>query len=313
MTEINMRGIGAARWDQSIWRRETRPILRIPAGRASWLPRLVLLSLVLRLLMLSASSHAANPSDWWVHITNDRAEQIAQMLAEGADPNAVSPGGQPSIMQAIRDDAWGVYDVLLKHPDTVFNAINRYRETPLMYLAVIGETERAKELIRRGALVNRPGWTPLHYAASTGQLDTAQLFLDQGAQVNALAPDGTTPLMMAAYAGSEPMVRLLLAAGADPTLRTNQDYDVVDWANFKSHTILAGKLRDLLAAMRAPGAETASGAQLAAEAGIDSGKPTEGPTGSSTADENGSRSSERSSSRYFDLDRFDDPANSPLP
>src|SRR5690606_37497144 len=80
MTEINMRGIGAARWGQSIWRRETRPILRIPAGRASWLPRLVLLSLVLRLLMLSASSHAANPSDWWVHITNDRAEQIAQML-----------------------------------------------------------------------------------------------------------------------------------------------------------------------------------------------------------------------------------------
>ena len=118
--------------------------------------------------------------------------------------------------------------------------------------------------------------------------------------------------MMAAYAGSEPMVRLLLCRWGRPyaaPIRLRRRLGQL----FKSHTILAGKLRDLLAAMRAPGAETASGAQLAAEAGIDSGKPTEGPTGSSTADENGSRSSERSSSRYFDLDRFDDPANSPLP
>src|SRR3546814_13369141 len=80
-------------------------------------------------------------------------------------------------MQAIRDGAWGVYDVLAAHRKTSLNAININRETPLMSLAVLGETKRAKDLIRRGALVNRMGWTPLHYAASTGKLATDRMLI----------------------------------------------------------------------------------------------------------------------------------------
>src|SRR3546814_13278259 len=72
----------------------------------------------------------------------------------------------PAIMQAIRDGAWDVYDLLAANKKTALNAININRETPLMYLAVVGETKRAQDLIRRGAMVNRLGWTPLQYAAS---------------------------------------------------------------------------------------------------------------------------------------------------
>lgn len=262
----------------------------------------VLLSALILLVSLDGA-RAANPSDWWVHIANDRASHVKKMLDEGADPNEISPQGQPAIMQAIREDAWEVYDVLLNHPDTVLNAINTHRETPLMYLAVVGETERARDLIRRGALVNRKGWTPLHYAASTGKLETAKMLLDHGADVNAPAPDDTTPLMMAAYAGSEPMVRLLLEHGADVMRRTNQDYDVVDWANFKSHTTLAGKLQDLIAAMNAP--DTTAEEGKAEQASAISG--TKG-TGNTTGAGSGS-----STSRYFDLDRFDDPAYNATP
>lgn len=245
-------------------------------------------ALLLTIPLLSA--HAANPKDWWVDITNDRATRVERMLRDGADPNEISPMGQPAIMQAIREGAWDVYDVLLNHPGTVFNAINVNRETPLMYLAVIGDTERAKDLIQRGALVNRKGWTPLHYAASTGKTDTARMLLDHGALVNALAPDDTTPLMMAAYGGSEPMVRLLLQAGADVTLRNRQDYDVVDWAGFKSHTILARKLQALI-----------DGPPDNAEAVADSTPQTSEQ--SDTAE-----TSQTGTSRYFDLKRFDEPA-----
>lgn len=238
------------------------------------------------------SVQADNPEDWWVDIANDRAARVEQMLQDGADPNEISPIGQPAIMQAIREGSWDVYDVLVRHPKTVFNAININRETPLMYLAVIGETQRAIDLINRGALVNRKGWTPLHYAASTGQMDTARMLLDRGALVNAPAPDDTTPLMMAAYAGSEPMVRLLLEAGADLNLRNRQDDDVVDWAMIKSHTVLANKLQALI---DQPQNVSDNAVGAAAEASLT---------------ENAADSSESPSdtSRYFDLDRFNEPA-----
>lgn len=233
------------------------------------------------------AAHSANPQNWWVDIENDRASNVSEMLALGADPNEISPMGQPAIMQAIRAGSWHVYDVLLIHPKTVFNAININRETPLMYLAVIGETKRAEDLIRRGALVNRKGWTPLHYAASTGKVETAIMLLKHGADVNAPAPDGTTPLMMAAYAGSEPMARLLLQEGADVHIRNRQNYDAVDWAGFKSNTILAEKLR----ALTEPPAPVVAPEQVGHK---DAASP--------------SKSDQSSTSRYFDLERFDEPA-----
>lgn len=242
-------------------------------------------------------AHAANPESWWVDIKNDRAENVSAMLAQGADPNEISPAGQPAIMQAIRDGAWQVYDVLLVNPKTVFNAINVNHETPLLYLAVIGDTQRAEDLIRRGGLVNRKGWTALHYAASTGKIETATMLLQQGAQVNAPAPDGTTPLMMAAYGGSEAMVRLLLQAGADAHIRNRQDYDAADWAGFKANTTLAGKLRVLIDAPPGKATSTVAGADVFAPLLDQDSQKKATDLEAAT-----------SSSRYFDLDRFNEPS-----
>lgn len=277
-------------------------------------------SLTLAGLLMCVAAHGANPSDWWVDITNDRAANVKTMLTKGADPNAVSPDGQPAIMQAIREGAWDVYDVLLNDQGTVLNAINIHRETPLMYLAVVGETKRAQDLIRRGALVNRlGGWTPLQYAASKGHLDTVKMLVEHKAIVNAQAPDGTSALMMAAYGGSEPVVRYLLEQGADVTMRNLNKWDAADWARQKKHTSLAKALDDLTAAKLAsrnaqrqagtsapeasgrgntgtldqPGSASASQASQAAQQRSDSGTAAQ--------------SSDSSTSRYFNLDRFDKP------
>ena len=246
-------------------------------------------------LSLCTIAYAANPSDWWVHISNDRVAQVKTMLQQGADPNELSPDGQPAIMQAIRDGAWGVYDFLAANPKTVYNAININRETPLMYLAVVGETKRAQDLIRRGALVNRLGWTPLQYAASKGHLDTVKMLIANKAIVNAPGPDGTTALMMAAYNGSDDVVKFLLDAGADVTMQNLQKYDAAAWARLKKHNDLADKLDALtnkvLAERSGKAVETSSG---------------QAPPVAEKENANARRTPESSSSRYFDLDRFNE-------
>lgn len=193
-------------------------------------------------VLCAGQALADEASDWWVYVTNDHAHRITPLLKQGANPNRATPDGQPTIMQAMRDKAWKVYDVVAADPRTDVNATNRQNETPLMFLAVLGETTRAKALIARGAQVNRLGWTPLHYAASKGKLDVVNLLLAQRAIVNAPAPDGTTPLMMGAYSRSKPVVDRLLAAGADPTTRNLQGLSAADWARSVKEPLLADAL-----------------------------------------------------------------------
>lgn len=198
-----------------------------------------------------ALAQAANPSDWWVYVANDYTDEIKDLLAQGADPNVRYRNGQPAIMRAVADGAWKVFDVLAAHPRTDVNIENPAGETPLMYLAIAGQVDRARALMARGAQVNRLGWTPLHYAASKGQLAMAQLLLEHKAMVNAPAPNGETPLMMAALSGNKAMVELLLKAGADVTTRDTKDQNAADWARTGKSTSLAAELQTLIAQQEA--------------------------------------------------------------
>ena len=72
----------------------------------------------------------------------------------------------------------------------------------------------------RGELVrsrDRAGSTPLHHAAAFGSLETMTLLLDAGADVNARNLRGSTPLHWAIH--DEAKVRLLIARGADVNAR----------------------------------------------------------------------------------------------
>lgn len=237
-------------------------------------------------LALSLSVQAATDSSWWVDVTNDRASNVREQLARGADPNALDADELPTLMLAIRSGAWQVYDALLAHRNIEIDIENQHGETPLMYLALLGETERAAALIKRGAQVNRLGWTPLHYAASRGQTDTARMLIQHGAMVHAPAPDGTTPLMMAAYSGDRDMVQLLLDNGADATAINLNKHTAADWARERRHTGLADEL-DAVAQRTTARREGRPLPPAAAERPA-TPAPATGSGG-----------------RYFDLDRFD--------
>jgi len=188
----------------------------------------------------------ASAESWWFYLNNDRAREIQALLAAGADPNTRDAHGQPALMRAVEHNAWAVFDALAADPRVDLNIENPAGETPLMYLAIAGQTARAHTLIRRGARVNKLGWTPLHYAAARAQPAVAKLLLAAGAMPNAPSPQGRTPLMMAAYAGSAELVQLLLEHGADPTTRDVRGHDAADWAREQNAQALADALRRVI-------------------------------------------------------------------
>jgi len=269
----------------------SKPKCTAPGAPRRWAVVCGRLKLAAGLLALSlGTAVAATPPDgWWLDIVNDRETDVRRMLGRGVDPNAANSEGLPALMLAIRTGAWGVYDALLAHRKTDIEARNRSNETPLMYLALLGETERAQALIKRGAQVNRLGWTPLHYAASKGQTATARMLLDHGAIVNAPAPDGTTPLMMAAYAGDRATVQLLLDHGADASAVNLQKLTAADWARERRHGALANELDAIATRTRA----------------LREGRPLpeqDSATSKKKVDDVGEP--DTGTSRYFDLERF---------
>jgi ankyrin repeat protein len=56
------------------------------------------------------------------------------------------------------------------------------------------------------------------------------LLLEHHAYIDASSPNGTTPLMMAAFYGTPSAVKLLLEAGADPLLKNEQSLTAIDFA-----------------------------------------------------------------------------------
>ncbi len=63
------------------------------------------------------------------------------------------------------------------------------------------------------------GRTPLHLAAELGYADIAALLIENRADIHALDMDGKSPLLVAAEYGHIEAARVLMAAGATPSVR----------------------------------------------------------------------------------------------
>ncbi|HLL20439.1 MAG TPA: ankyrin repeat domain-containing protein [Rubrivivax sp.] len=198
--------------------------------------------------LLACSCTAALASayvDFFRAVNIDNVGVVNQLLARGFDPNAANDQGQVALYLALRDDAPRVAAALLAHPQIKLDLANASGETPLMIAALKSNLQWVQRLVERGAQVNRQGWTPLHYAASSSEIDStavAAFLLDRGAVINARAPNGNTPLMMAARYGAFRSVDLLLTRGADPRLTNSAGMSAAELARLEGRDSLALKL-----------------------------------------------------------------------
>jgi ankyrin repeat protein len=216
----------------------------------TFLPRRLLTALLWLILCtgwgLSSPANAANTKDYWVYVANDNVAAVKELLVSGFDPNTRSPNQQTGLIQATRDGAWQVFDVLLEAPKVNVNAANQYNETPLMYVALIGDLARLKRLIAIGAKVNKEGWTPLHYAAVKARAEVTKVLLQSGALPNELSPEGDTALILAVRADSVDTVQALINGGADPSLSNLKAQDAIDVARSRGKEDLAKALEKVV-------------------------------------------------------------------
>jgi hypothetical protein len=185
---------------------------------------------------------AGSFEDFFRAVSVDDAWAVQGLLARGFDPNAVNENGQSGLLLALREDSPKVAAALLAHPGTRIDAANANDETPLMMAALHGQIDWVQRLIDRGARIDKSGWAPLHYAASGPEPKVVALLIARGAQIDALSPNHTTPLMMAARYGTEEAAELLLAQGASPRVRNQRGLDAADFARLGGREKLAARL-----------------------------------------------------------------------
>ena len=132
-------------------------------------------------------------------------------------------GGLPpgdALYAAIRANDLAGLASLLAAGEDVNAAEPRGGMTPLMHAAVSGSPEAMKMLLDKGAspnTSNTAGVTAL--MMSVTDIDKVNLLLAKGADVNAVTKRGRSALLLAAMSdGSAPIVRLLIAKGANPNV-----------------------------------------------------------------------------------------------
>eukprot|EP01043_Picozoa_sp_COSAG02_P038580 COSAG02_NODE_2985_length_7617_cov_28.128226_3_plen_1254_part_00 len=154
----------------------------------------------------------------------------AVLLEGGADKDWKDLRGMTPLHRAVCNDM-PAFAMMLVRSKCDVNARDCRGRTALNRAVSNRRHECTTVLIEGGADVNAKdswGHTALHRAVATGDVETAAQLCSIGGEVNSPDVEQRTPLMWAADQLDEAMVRMLLAQGADPTLKDcngQQAYD----------------------------------------------------------------------------------------
>jgi len=130
-----------------------------------------------------------------------------------------------ALVEALRAADRSAFDKMVADDPKLLNARGPEGSTPFMYAVLYTGPATIERLIRLGADPNRrndAAATALMWAAF--DLEKTRVLIAHGADVNAKSGDARTPLMVAAgRPGGAPVVKFLLAHGANPNPTSNPD------------------------------------------------------------------------------------------
>lgn len=219
----------------------------VPSGSHRSLSAWMVVAVIGITALFGRTAHAGSYDDFMDALRHNRVEVLRQLQPRGFDLNSPSPQLDPPLVLAIRHEAWKVAHFLSVQPEVNVEALNPHGENALMLAALKGRLDLLEVLLQqRHAEPNQPGWTALHYAATHASpvaADMVRLLLEHHAYIDAASPNGTTPLMMAAQYGHPSVVKVLLEAGADPTLRNHKNLSAEDFARTSNRMDLLGLIQ----------------------------------------------------------------------
>ncbi|XP_072395263.1 uncharacterized protein [Diabrotica undecimpunctata] len=167
-------------------------------------------------------------------------------------PHAAATPGCQALLAAARDGDDNILRDLLRTSiitgltEPELNAVDSSGRTILSYIASNGSIDLLEQILHLPGLdPNKPdneGNTPLHFAAQAGQIECLNCMLSRcrGIEIDARNNLGFTPLMKAALQGRNKCAKLLLFAGANPTLRDNgRGFRADQWARFCGRYVCA--------------------------------------------------------------------------
>jgi ankyrin repeat protein len=186
-------------------------------------------------------------------------ETVQLLLQKGAEVNVVDSAGYTPLNAAANVDNTAVAKLLIEKGASLEakTSIGQVG-TALMGAAHSGNLELTRLLLAHhadfnaisaesdGNVKNGPvavgNLTALHFAVANGSAEEVKLLLDAGETVDPRDVRGMTPLMFAVSTDrpNADIVRMLLAKGADASIRSNIGESTVDWARkFNNPGILA--------------------------------------------------------------------------
>ncbi len=157
-----------------------------------------------------------------VAVQKDDADHVRAVLERNPFIGRMRTPNGTLVLTAVYHGATNALQVLLDR--TAEDALGLHEA------AAIGNARRLKTILGQSrARVNAPnpeGFTPLGLSAFFGHLDALKVLLENGADVNVTAPSRfANTALDAAVAGDHPdIVRTLLAARADPNIRSEGTY-----------------------------------------------------------------------------------------
>jgi len=207
--------------------------------------------LVAALAFFIPSSQAGSREDALTAARRGNIATLSKLLESGAaSPNTVDGEGNSLLILTVRDGYVEATTAILGFRPQVDHR-NRSGDTALMIAASKGDMKLLDLLLANGAKTNPPGgknpWTALHYAAFEGSLPALERLLTAGADIDALTPNLSDALMLAARNGHIDVVQRLLKTPINLDRRNDREMTAEGWARSKGNT----KIADLIAEARA--------------------------------------------------------------